>query len=294
MEIGFIGLGSLGSIMVNNLLEKERNIHLFNRTQEKMQAFENRAVLHKNATSIANTCDVVISIVSDDIAIQALSYGDGGLVQNMKPGSVHICLSTISPSCAGALNKAYTEKQIDYITATIIGRPEAARARSLIICVSGTSSKMDLVTEILKELGGKDLYFFGNDPKTAAVVKICNNFLIISAIEAIGEAFTLAEKAGVDTGSFYKMITETLFNAPIYKSYGKIIMDGSFEKAGFTAQLGLKDIKLALALADEVSMPLPLADLTRNRLLINRNRGRNGHDWTSVAKVIEEESGLGL
>lgn len=291
METGFIGLGNLGTVMVSNLAERGRKLHIYKRTKDKMQAFKENNHLHESVASLAQACDIIISIVSDDKAVNEISLAPDGLVENMKPESVHVCLSTIAPSTTENLYAAHTKKQIQYITATIIGRPEAAQARNLTVCISGETSKKEEVLEILKDLGGNKMFEFGNDPKIAAVIKICNNFLILSAIEAIGEAFNLAGRAGADTNQFYLMITETLFNAPIYKNYGKIILDKSYDKASFTSQLGLKDTKLALSLADEVSTTLPLADLLKNRFFINHNRGRNQWDWTSISKVIEEENG---
>jgi 3-hydroxyisobutyrate dehydrogenase-like beta-hydroxyacid dehydrogenase len=289
METGFIGLGNLGSVMVSNLIERGRQLHLYNRTTEKMKPFEKEAVLHTDIPALTEACDVVLSIVADDKAVQAISFGYKGLIQHLKPGSVHVCLSTIAPATSSQLYLAHKEKGIDYVTATILGRPEAAKARNLIVCFSGTTAKKDEVTELLKDLGGNRIFEFGDDPRSAAVVKVCNNFLIISAIEAMGEAFNLAEKAGADKTAFYQMISETLFNAPIYKNYGKIIVGESYDKAGFTSRLGLKDTKLALSIADEVSTPLPLADLIKNRFYINHNRGRAEHDWTSIVQVIKEE-----
>lgn len=291
MELGFIGLGSLGTIMVQHLIEKGRNIHLYNRSQEKMHPFKQHAELHPSLASIAASCDIIISIVSDDYALQAIAEGDDGLVAHLKPGSLHICLSTVSPAMSTSIAALHLARNIEYLTATVIGRPEAARSRNLVVCVSGISVKTEIVQEILTDLGAKKIYHFGDDPAAAAVIKICNNFLIIAAVEAMGEAFNLAKRAGADTEAFYTMITENIFNAPIYKNYGKIILDEKYEEPAFTAKLGLKDTRLALQLADETSTPLPLADLIRNRFLINQNRGRNGYDWTAIAKVIAEENG---
>jgi 3-hydroxyisobutyrate dehydrogenase-like beta-hydroxyacid dehydrogenase len=119
---------------------------------------------------------------------------------------------------------------------------------------------------------------------------VCNNFLIIAAIEAMSEAFNLAAKGGTDPAAFYQMITETIFSSPIYKNYGKIIIEESYDKVGFTSQLGLKDTKLALGLAEETGTPLPLGDLVKNRFIVNHNRNRAHYDWTSIAKVVQEES----
>lgn len=292
MEIGFIGLGNLGIAMVQNLIEKGYKLHLFNRTESKMAPFKESAQLHNSVASIARACDIILSTVSDDKAIDSISLGAEGLIENMKQGAVHVCLSTISPSTADLLSASYQKNGLDYITATVVGRPEAVRNRNLIVCYSGNTAMKETVFQILKDLGGAKIFEFGDDARNAAVVKVCNNFLIVAAIEALGEAFTLLEKAGVAPQGFYEMITETVFSSPIYKNYGKIILEENFEEPAFTSQLGLKDVKLALGLADEVSVPLPIADLIRNRFFINHNKGRKDWDWTSIVAVIKEENKL--
>ena len=290
MEIGFIGLGNLGKAMVENLIEKGHKIHLYNRTEDKMEPFKNSAHLHHSVVSIAKASDILLSTVSDDNALEAISYGSAGLIENLKPGSVHVCLSTVAPSTVSSLNAAYKKNGLEYVTATVIGRPEAVRNRNLVVCFSGNTSKKEKVFDALKDLGGSKIFEFGDDPASAAVVKVCNNFLIVAAIEAIGEAFNLVDKAGVEQQAFYEMITETVFSSPIYKNYGKIVMEKNYKEPAFTSQLGLKDTKLALGLAEELSVPLPIADLVRNRFLINHNKGRKDWDWTSIIAVIEEEN----
>jgi 3-hydroxyisobutyrate dehydrogenase-like beta-hydroxyacid dehydrogenase len=290
MEIGFIGLGNLGTVMVQNLIEKGYKIHLYNRTTEKMERFRNNAQLHTSVASIAKACDIIFSIVSDDKAVMAISLENEGLIKNLKPNAVHVCLSTIAPSTVVSLSEAHKKRTIDYITATVIGRPEAARNRNLVICYSGSTSKKESILTILKDLGGAKIYEFGEDAKSAAVVKVCNNFMIIAALETMGETFNLLENAGVAPKAFYEMITDTIFSSPIYKNYGKIIIEKAYKDPGFTSQLGLKDTRLALGLADELSTPLPLADLIRNRFFINHNRGRKDWDWTSIVEVIKEEN----
>lgn len=291
MEIGFIGLGNLGVVMVDNLLNSGHKIHIYNRTPEKMEPYKEKAFLHTDLPSLAKACEVIISIVSDDKAVEAISLGKDGLVENMNVGCTHICLSTIAPATTVRLNDAHLEKNLEYVTATIIGRPEAAKARNLVICFSGTTNKKEAVFRVLKDLGGNRFFEFGDNPQKAAAVKICNNFLIMAAIESISESFNLVKQAGVDANDFYQMITETIFSSPIYKNYGKMIIEEAYDqKGGFTSQLGFKDIRLALGLAEQVAMPLPLADLIKNRFIVNHNRGRIDWDWTSIAQVIKEET----
>ena len=290
MTTGFIGLGNLGTVMVANLIEKNIALHLYNRTQEKMKAFSEKANLHPSLSSLAKSCELIFSIVSDDSAVDAISSGNDGLIAQMNPGSVHVCLSTIAPSTAGRLESAYNKKGIDYCTATVIGRPEAAKNRNLVSCYSGSTTHKNEVFNILQALGTARIFEFGDKAPIAAAVKISNNFLIIAAIEALGEAFNLLERAGGSATDFYEMISNSVFNCPIYKNYGKMIVERTYKTPGFTSELGLKDTRLALQLAEETNTPLPLADLVRDRFLINHNRDRAQWDWASITEVIKEEN----
>jgi 3-hydroxyisobutyrate dehydrogenase-like beta-hydroxyacid dehydrogenase len=290
MTTGFIGLGNQGTVMVSNLIERNVSLHLYNRTEEKMQAFSGKTQLHTSLSSLAQECDLIISIVSDDQAVEAISYGNEGLIAQMKPGSVHVCMSTIAPTTASRLETAYKERGIEYCTATIIGRPEATRNRNLVTCFSGSTRLKEHIFNVLRDLGTVKIFEFGDRAVTAAVVKVCNNFMIVAAMEAMGEAFTLVEKAGGNATAFYEMISDSVFACPIYKNYGKIIVEKNYKQAGFTSRLGLKDTRLALQLAEATNTPLPLADLIRNRFLVNHNRGRIDWDWASFVEVIHEEN----
>src|SRR5688572_10462341 len=145
MEIGFIGLGNLGAVMVNNLIESGHKLHIYNRTPKKMDTYKEVAFLYSDIPGLAKACDIIISIVSDDKAVEAISAGQEGLVENMKRGSTHICLSTIAPATTTRLNEAHKQTGLEYVTATIIGRPEAAKAKNLVVCYSGFTTKKDLV-----------------------------------------------------------------------------------------------------------------------------------------------------
>lgn len=290
MKTGFIGLGSLGTNMVRNLLEKGVETHIYNRTPGKMEEFRNKAILHSDIASLAESCDIILSIVSDDKALESICFGEGQLLQNMKPGAVHVCLSTIAASTAIRMGEEHGKKGIDYVTATIIGRPEAVKNRKLVICYSGKTEKQQPVFQLLEDIGGAKIFQFGDDPGKAAAVKLCNNFIIASAIEAIGEGFNLAERAGVDVRAFYEMITDFLFNCPIYKNYGKIIIEENFKEPAFSTQLGLKDMRLVEDLAINVSASVPFADIVRNHLQLSVEKGRKDWDWTSLVAIIKEQT----
>lgn len=134
----------------------------------------------------------------------------------------------------------------------------------------------------------------GHEPPKANLVKLNGNFLIASVIEALGEAFALVGKAGIDRAQFLDVLTNTLFGAPIYKTYGGLISEERYHPAGFKAELGYKDIRLALAAAEALKVPMPLASLIATRLLTLIAQGEGHLDWAALAKLAGQEAGLGL
>jgi 3-hydroxyisobutyrate dehydrogenase-like beta-hydroxyacid dehydrogenase len=139
---------------------------------------------------------------------------------------------------------------------------------------------------------GQHTFNLVEDAPQANVVKLAANFLIASVIESLGETFALVRKSGVEPHHFLHIITSTLFSAPVYKNYGRIIVDERFEPAGFKVPLGLKDVRLVLAAADAAGVPLPIANIVRDHLLTAMARGRQELDWSSLARVAAENAGL--
>lgn len=131
---------------------------------------------------------------------------------------------------------------------------------------------------VLKALG-QGIFDFGEDPGAAYVVKLCGNFLVLSAMEAMAEALTLAEKSGLDRSAVIDMLTHTIFSAPIYQNYGKIIAEKHFTPVGFRQSLGLKDVNLAREVAEQASVPMPLANVLHDRMLAGIAKGRGDWDW---------------
>jgi 3-hydroxyisobutyrate dehydrogenase-like beta-hydroxyacid dehydrogenase len=192
---------------------------------------------------------------------------------------------------AAKLAQAHQQQGSNYLAAPVFGRPDAVVARKLWICLSGNGVAKERVRSLLDKLG-QGVFDFGEAAQAANVVKITGNFLIISAIEAMAEAFTLAEKNGIDRAQIANLFAQTLFACPIYQNYGRAIAQEQYEPAGFKLSLGLKDVTLALQTARESQMPLPLASLLHDRLLAAVARGKGDIDWTGLALSISEEAGL--
>ncbi len=142
------------------------------------------------------------------------------------------------------------------------------------------------------EAVGQRTFVVSDKPKAASIVKLSGNFLGASVIESLGEAMTLIAKAGVDRQQYLEFLTSTLFDAPIYKTYGELIASGRFEPAGFAAPLGQKDIRLVLAAAEELRVPMPLASLLRDRFLSLLAHGGDQLDWSAIGRLSAVDAGM--
>jgi 3-hydroxyisobutyrate dehydrogenase-like beta-hydroxyacid dehydrogenase len=288
MKIGFIGLGNLGTPIAENLLASGYELFVYNRTVSKTKPLtEKGATACASIKEVTAACMVIITMVSDDKALKSISEGPDGLIKNMQPGSVHISMSTILPLTAEELAREHTHNGSHYLASPVFGRPEAARARKLNFVVSGEAVLRQQAEQLLKDAGGAGVWDFG-DPITAAnTIKLCGNFMIASALEAIGESVALAAKSQLDTQKMWSFFSQTLFNSPVYVNYGNIIVNRLFEPAGFSMQLGLKDVNLVLSQAAQVDQKMPLANLLQHNMQqLIEEKGPNV-DWSTVSQAAE-------
>ncbi len=291
MKVGFIGLGNMGSAMAKNLLAAGHEVIVYNRTKSKADALiADGAKVAKNP-AIAAASEVVISMLADDAAVEQVTFGTHCILASLPQGCFHISMSTISVEFSERLTRAHEEYRQRYVAAPVFGRPEAAAAAKLFIVAAGKKSDVEHCKPLFDAMGQKTFHI-GEHPSMANVVKLSGNFLIASMIESLGEAFALVRKHGVDPHAYLDLLTNSLFSAPVYKTYGGIIADGKYEPVGFRAALGLKDIRLALQAADAVTVPMPTASVVRDRFLAQVANGGADADWSSIAKLAAEDAGL--
>ncbi|MBO9566893.1 MAG: NAD(P)-dependent oxidoreductase [Niastella sp.] len=284
MKYGFIGLGSLGTPIAINLLESGHQLYVHNRTITKAKPLEAKgATVCDTVAALAKECDIVFTMVADDAALKDITTGPQGLLQHLKPGSLHISMSTILAQTAGELAALHQEKGQHYLSSPVFGRPEAAAARKLNFVVSGPKELREKATPFLQQAGGAGVWDFGDDILAANTIKLCGNFLIATALEAIGESAMLAKQSGVDAHKMWDFFSQTIFNAPIYQNYSKIILNQQFEPAAFTAKLGLKDLNLVLAQGEAAKQPMPMAELLQGHLSSLVNSGKESIDWSAVS-----------
>jgi len=290
MKIGFVGLGQMGSHMARNLLKAGHEVTVFNRSPEK--AHDLVAEGAARAASVAEAChgEAVFTMLAIDEAVENVTLGQGGIVASLRRGAVHISSSTISVRLARRLAAAHAAAGQRYVAAPVFGRPAAAAARQLFIVASGEESAIKSVEPLLEAIGQRT-FLVGQEPERANLVKLSGNFLLGSVIEALGEAMALITKAGIDRQQYLEMLTSTLFNAPVYKTYGRLIAERAFEPPGFAALLGSKDIRLALEAAEDLRVPMPIASLLRDRFLVLLAHGGGNLDWSAIGELAERDSG---
>jgi 3-hydroxyisobutyrate dehydrogenase-like beta-hydroxyacid dehydrogenase len=305
MNVGLIGLGNMGSGMAACLLKGGHAVTVYNRTRSKAQALVAQGARY--AENVAGVCqgDAVITMLADDGAVENIVFGDAGTVGRQGTGNkaigsgilgslrkdaIHISSSTISVALSEKLAAAHVANGQRFVSAPVFGRPEAAAAAKLFVAVAGAPNAVEECKPLFEAIGQKT-FNFGEKPSDANLIKISGNFLISSVIEALGEAMALVGKAKLDQHQYIDFLTSTLFNAPVYKTYGGLIADKKFEPAGFAASLGFKDNRLALAAAETLRVPLPLASLIYNRYLTLLAKGGEKLDWSAFAQLAAEDAG---
>ncbi len=290
MDIGFIGLGAMGTAMATNLAKGGHRLRVWNRSPGPAEAMRSVGAEPVRRIEEAFAGDAVISMLAEDTALRTTLIESGVLAAAPK-GLIHVNMATISVALAEDLSRLHREHGLGYVAAPVFGRPDAAAAGKLNIVAAGAASLIDRVQPLF-DLMGQKTWRLGEEPRRANVVKIAGNFMIGAAIEAMGEASALAQGYGVSATDLLDVLTNTLFAAPVYKGYGGLIAADRYEPAAFKLTLGLKDIRLALAASDDASVPLPLASLLRDNLLEAIAAGDGERDFAALARVAHRRAGL--
>ena len=289
MKIGFIGLGHMGSAMASNLLKAGHDVTVFNRSPGRSRKLIELGA--HEATDVAGVChtQVVITMLADDGAVAGVALAHDSLIANLPKGAIHISMSTISAELSRRLAQAHREAGQRYIAAPVFGRPDMAAAAKLFVIAGGDPATIDICQPLFDALGQKTSRI-GPEPSAANLVKLTGNFLQAAIIEALGEAIALIGKAGIDRRAYVELLTSTVFTAPAFKIFGPLIADGRFEPALFGAPLGYKDIRLALAEAESLRVPMPLANLVHDRFLRLLAQGGDKLDWSAIGSLATQDA----
>jgi 3-hydroxyisobutyrate dehydrogenase-like beta-hydroxyacid dehydrogenase len=298
-RIGFVGLGRMGSAMAANLAAGGCAVNAYVRHPERSGELAALGLAPTLDIQDLFECDIVISMLPDDAAVHDVVFGRDnqfgldGLASSLKPGAVHLSMSTISTAAAARFATEHKRCNQHYVAAPVFGNPDAAKARELFIIAAGEPDQVKRVRPIF-DLLGQRTFFVGPDPGSANLVKLAGNVMTATALEVLGEILALVRKRGLDAEMFLDILTSTMFGSRVHKIYGAKIVAQRYAQSGFVFPLALKDVRLALAEAEEASVPMPSVSVVRDRLISGMARGYAELDWSALGLVAAQEAGLAV
>lgn len=289
--IGVVGLGHMGDAFALNLLEDGRRVVAFDRNPAHVARFREAGGDGAERLADLAACDVIVTSLTDDDVLAAVVFGEGGLAEVMRPGSIHVSMSTISPGLSRRLNAEHKARGQGYVAAPVLGNPDLARARQLFVIAAGEAGALETARPPLERLGQR-LFVVGEDPGLANLMKLIGNVLTATTLQSLGEVLALARKGGIDPHVAFEVLTNSLFDGKVHRTYGGKIIDERYSPAGMTAPLAIKDLRLALAEAEHEAVPMPAASLAHDRLVGLVARGWGDLDWSALGRLAAWEAGL--
>jgi 3-hydroxyisobutyrate dehydrogenase-like beta-hydroxyacid dehydrogenase len=281
MDVGFIGLGMMGSRIAGRLVNAGYQVRVWDRSPGPVDALVRMGARRAADSRDAFSGDVVFSMLADDDAVHAVI---DGLLDGAPKGLVHVNMATISVTLARDLAARHRARGLAYVAATVFGRPELAAEGKLNIVVAGDPSVIARI-EPLFDVIGQRTWRIGVQPERANVVKLAGNFMLGAAVEALAEASAFGSRHGIAPADLLDVLTNGVFTSPAYKTYGDLIAKQRYDPAGFRLSLLLKDMRLALAAADAAEVPMPLADVVHESLLEAVAHGDGQRDLAALALV---------
>ena len=283
MKIGFIGTGLMGFPMAKNLLQKKLYLNVFNRTLEKAKPLEEFGATIVNSLSEAvKGVDIVITMLTDDDAVEEV-LGDKKFLDNIKPSSTVIDMSSVKPKTAIKFGKLLKEKNINFLDAPVSGGTIGAEETSLAIMVGGEQKVFDNVINVLNIMGNPTLV---GPTGSGQVSKLANQIIVGVTIGAVAEAITLCEKAGVNANKFIKALSGGSADGKILQNHGKRMINKDFSPKG-KVSTHLKDMNNILECANNYNTDLPISKLIKEMFNSLVENGNQNDDHSALYKEIE-------
>lgn len=286
-QIGFLGLGNMGSAIAGRLVGAGHSVLVWNRSPEAAEPLVAAGATRVDDPAQALAAPVSFSMLANDEAAEAVLSAE-----NLAgpAGRIHVNMASISAEAADRLEAVHHAAGVAYVASPVLGRPQVAAAGGLNILVAGPTDAVDAVLPYLEVLGTRT-WRFGEQPRRANATKVSVNFVILHALQAMAEGITLAESQGVEGTDFVELLSSTLFGGVVYSGYGSMIAERRYSPAGFAMELGLKDLGLAEDLATEAGISLPTAPVLRDRFehaLADQELATL--DWSAVAEVTRRQN----
>jgi 3-hydroxyisobutyrate dehydrogenase-like beta-hydroxyacid dehydrogenase len=294
-KTGFVGLGRMGTAMAANLAATGRQVVAYVRYQDRMNKLAKLGLEPTTDITDLFDCEIVVSMLPDDDAVLDAAFGRAGsgiegLAVGLRRGAIHLSMSTIGTGAASHLAKKHARHGQGYVAAPVFGNPDAAKARQLFIVVAGVPADIERCRPLIGDLG-QQIFIVGVDPAQANLVKLLGNMMMATTLEMLGETIALLCKRGLDPKLFVDVLTNTMFGGRAHRIYGDRIVARSYAP-GFALPLALKDVRLALAEAEDARAPMPSVSVVRDRLVTGIARGYADLDWTALSLIAAEEAGI--
>jgi 3-hydroxyisobutyrate dehydrogenase-like beta-hydroxyacid dehydrogenase len=278
----------MGSGIAGNIQKRGFPLTVYNRTSEKTKPFISAgAIAVRTPREAAGAAEIVVTNLMDDASVLETVTGENGILAGMRPNSIHIGTTTISPGLSTRLAALHEAQGSHYIAGPVAGRPDAAAAGKLITFLAGKSEPIERSQQVINSYADR-IIPMGEDPAVAMSMKLIGNFMVASIIELIGQVYVFAEKRGVDPSIITNMFKQFM---PATSEYAERISSRNFGNAGFTLDGGLKDVTLILAAAGEVQAPLPYASIIRDKCLAAQAQGMSQLDWSVLTEISRLNAG---
>jgi 3-hydroxyisobutyrate dehydrogenase-like beta-hydroxyacid dehydrogenase len=294
-DIGFVGLGRMGTAMAANLAASGDRVIAYVRRPEQMGELKALGLNPTTELTDLFACEFVISMLPDDAAVREVVLGDqershDGLAIGLPAGAIHLSMSTISTATASELAAEHALHGQGYVAAPVFGNPDAAKARQLFIIAAGAAADVQRCRPLLNVLGQRT-FVVAEDPGYANLIKLAGNMLTATALEALAEIVALLRKRGFDPKLFVEILTDTMFGGRVHRIYGEKIVAERYAP-GFALPLALKDVFLALAEAEKAAVPMPSVSVVRDRMRAGIAHGYADLDWSALGLIAAEQAGV--
>ncbi|WP_341643845.1 NAD(P)-dependent oxidoreductase [Thauera sp. SDU_THAU2] len=294
MKVAFIGLGNMGSGIAQRIAAGGFDLTVWNRTQSKMTPLVERgATPAASAREAVADADVVFTSLMDDQSIFGILQAEDGILAGMKPGAIHVCVTTISPDCADRLARLHEEHGSHYVSGPVVGRPDAAASGQLMTYLAGAADAIAKATPVCESYA-KQVIAISDTPRIANCMKLCINFNAVALIELMGESYVLAEKCGIPLEHLRDFYQQSAFAHPAFKMYAEKLRARDFAgRGGFVMKGGLKDVRLMLSTAGSVGIDLEIGRIVERKLDAGISAGMEETDWSAFYEITRREAGLG-
>src|SRR2546428_5767942 len=288
--ISHLGLGTMGSGMVSNLLKAGYELTVWNRSADKCKPFARKGARVANSPAdAARDVDLVMYMLSNDQAVEDVVFGAKGILSGINEGQIAIDMSTVLPATSLREQEAYAKRGVDFLDAPVFGSKKESAGAKLWIMAAGNKAVFEKVKPVLEQLG-QTVHYFGKNGN-AATMKLVGNLIVALEMEALAEGLVLAQKAGLNLSIVMEVIKVADFRSPLLVNNGQNILKRDFSSS-FALKLMLKDAGLIEKFGESLSSPLPALRVAEKNLESAVALGFGQENASALIRALEKEAGV--